>query len=107
MQRASLGSPFFVSHSVRVERGRSPRVGSLPNLCRKSSVMNTPSLGARSLAGLDMERLLEEHRERIVELEANGIPSNDAQELWDALAGMLAEMKRHQAVVGPDGKFPV
>ena len=49
------------------------------------------------LDGVDTERLIAEHRGRIIELEAHGMPSEQANELWDVLAGILEEMKRHRA----------
>jgi hypothetical protein len=55
------------------------------------------------LDGIDAERLVAEHRERIIKLEADGLPSEeDVDGLWDALGDILAEMKRHQALVSPD-----
>jgi hypothetical protein len=54
------------------------------------------------LDGIDAERLVAEHRERIVKLEADGLPSEDVDGLWDALGDILAEMKRHQALISPD-----
>jgi hypothetical protein len=46
----------------------------------------------------DTERLVEKHRQQIIELEAHGAPSEDTEQLWDVLAGILAEVKRHRAI---------
>jgi len=48
----------------------------------------------------DAQRLLVEHRERIIALEAHGLPSEDADGLWNAMGDILAEMKRHQGLAG-------
>jgi hypothetical protein len=68
--------------------------------------MKTPD-DSTPLGGYDMERLVAEHRERIIALEAHGMPAEDADELWDVLADILAQMKRHQTLGGPEGKLPV
>jgi hypothetical protein len=49
---------------------------------------------------IDTHRILDAHRERLIELEADGIAADDAEGLWDVMAGLLAEMKRHQALIG-------
>jgi hypothetical protein len=48
------------------------------------------------------ERLMARHREQIVQLEAHGTPSEDSDELWDRLAEILAEVKRHRAASDPE-----
>jgi hypothetical protein len=48
----------------------------------------------------DAQRLLADQRERIIALEAHGLPSKDADGLWDAMSDILAEMKRHQGLIG-------
>ena len=48
------------------------------------------------------ERLVAKHRERIIQLEAHGAPFEDSDELWDVLEGILAEVKRHRAVIDPE-----
>lgn len=55
----------------------------------------------------ETERLVAEHRERIIELEAHGMAADELDKLWDVLADILAEMKRHQALGGPEGQSPV
>jgi hypothetical protein len=59
------------------------------------------------LEGIDIERLIAERRERIIELEARGMPAEGADELWDVLSGMLEELKRHQALAVTNVKSPV
>ena len=54
-----------------------------------------------SSSGHDVERLIAEHRERIISLEADGLPSDDANALWDALGEILTDMKRQQALINP------
>jgi hypothetical protein len=46
----------------------------------------------------DAERLMALHRAQIIQLEAHGAPSEDLDELWDMLADILAEVKRHRAL---------
>jgi len=48
---------------------------------------------------INVEHLLAQYRERIIDLEAHGLPDGDA--LWDVMDGILAEMKRHQAPINP------
>jgi hypothetical protein len=59
---------------------------------------NTPLLDAP-----DTARLVAAHRERIIELEAHGMPTDAAaDELWTVLADILEELKRQQGVTGPE-----
>jgi hypothetical protein len=62
---------------------------------------NTPLLDAS-----DTARLVAAHRERIIELEAHGMPADAADELWDVLADILAELKRQKAVTAPETRSP-
>ena len=48
----------------------------------------------------DSERLVAEYRERIVKLEAHGLPEGGA--LWDVLGDILADIKRHQPPTNPE-----
>ena len=52
-----------------------------------------------ALVPSNAERLLAEHRERLIALEAHGLPSEDADRLWDAMGDILAEMKRHKGLI--------
>lgn len=52
-------------------------------------------------ARIDTHRILDAHRERIIELEADGMAADEVEELWDVMAGLLAEMKLHQALILP------
>jgi len=54
---------------------------------------NTPPASS-----INVEHLLAQYRERIIDLEAHGLPGGDA--LWDVMDGILAEMKRHQTSRG-------
>ena len=45
--------------------------------------------------GRDPLRLIAEHRERIIALEAHGLPE-EGEGLWDVMGDILAEMKRQQ-----------
>ena len=45
----------------------------------------------------DTAQRIAEHRETIIKLEAHGLPSDDADALWDAMGNILADMKRHQS----------
>jgi hypothetical protein len=51
----------------------------------------------------DPERLIAEHRARIVQLEADGLPSEGSDVLWDVLGEILTDMKRQQALIHPGG----
>jgi hypothetical protein len=64
--------------------------------------MDNATADSLRLGGFDAERLVAEHREMIIRLEADGLPSEDTDALWDVLGDILAEMKRHQALVTPD-----
>ena len=46
---------------------------------------------------VNVEHLMAEYRERIIDLEAHGLPNGEA--LWDVMDTILAEMKRHQAPI--------
>ena len=63
--------------------------------------MDNGPANALRLDDLDAERLVAQHREMIIRLEADGLPSEDGDVLWDVLGDILAEMKRHQAHIGP------
>jgi hypothetical protein len=52
--------------------------------------------------GTDTERLVAEYRDRIIKLEAHGMPG-EAGALWDALDEILADIRRHQPITNPDG----
>jgi hypothetical protein len=54
-------------------------------------------------SGTDAERLLAQYRETIIKLEAHGSPE-ERDALWDRLGGILADMKRHQALIQPRGR---
>jgi hypothetical protein len=46
-------------------------------------------------AGINVEHLMAKYRERIIDLEAHGLPDGEA--LWEVMDTILTEMKRHQA----------
>ena len=50
-------------------------------------------------AGINVEQLMAAYRERIIDLEAHGLP--DGETLWDVMDTILAEMKRHQTPINP------
>jgi hypothetical protein len=52
---------------------------------------------------IDAERLLAQYREMIIKLEAHGSPE-ERDALWDQLGGILAAMKRQQALIQPRGR---
>jgi hypothetical protein len=52
---------------------------------------------------VDTERLLAEYRETIIKLEAHGSPE-ERDALWEVLGGILADMKRQQALIQPRGR---
>ena len=56
--------------------------------------MTQPTPLPQDSNGRDPLRLVAEHRERIIALEAHGLPEGDAP--WDAMGEILAEMKRQQ-----------
>jgi len=68
----------------------------------RETMENLPTAVSLRPDGHDAERLVAEHRERIITLEADGLPSEDVDGLWDVLGDILAEMKRHQALIIPD-----
>lgn len=52
--------------------------------------------------GTDTERLVAECRDKIIKLEAHGMPG-EADALWDALDEILAGIRRHQPIAKPEG----
>jgi hypothetical protein len=63
------------------------------------STMNNQPSSARPPTYHDVERLVAEYRERIVNLEAHGLPTDGDGAPWDVLDDMLADIKRQQAVI--------
>lgn len=61
--------------------------------------MDEQSSAPAGLNGINVEHLLAEYRERIIDLEAHGLPGGEA--LWDVMDTILAEMKRHQPPINP------
>jgi hypothetical protein len=62
------------------------------------NAMTQPTLDSLLSNGHDPDRLIAEHRERIIALEAHGLPSQAADGLWDVMGDILAEMKRRQGL---------
>jgi hypothetical protein len=60
--------------------------------------MTKPASEEPPVDAQDAERLMALHRAQIIQLEAHGAPSEDLDELWDLLADILAEVKRHRAL---------
>jgi hypothetical protein len=46
-------------------------------------------------SAINLEHLMAVYRERIIDIEAHGLPDGGA--LWDVMDSILAEMKRHSA----------
>jgi hypothetical protein len=57
--------------------------------------MDNPALSPVPSNGVDVERLVAEYREKIVKLEAHGLPEEHGA-LWDVLGDILADIKRCQ-----------
>lgn len=73
------------------------RSSSAPSL---DHTMTQPTLDALPSNAYDPDRLIAEHRERIIALEAHGLPSADSDGLWDVMGDILAQVKR---MTGPTG----
>ena len=63
--------------------------------------MTTQKVDALPPNGSDAERLVSEYRERIIELEAHGLPG-EGSALWRVLDDILADIKRHHPPDNPD-----
>ena len=65
--------------------------------------MTQPTLDTLPSNAYDPDRLIAQHRERIIALEAHGLPSEDADGLWNAMGELLADMKRQQGLIRSNG----
>jgi hypothetical protein len=64
------------------------------------NAMTQPVPTSLDSSGSDPLRLIAEHRERIIALEAHGLPPEQGEGLWDVMSDILAEMKRQQELMG-------